>query len=282
MSETISIVINVDTRPGWDQDLSQQSTMMNGTRSFDFMSEGVRNKVKAFKDFETEVTLFVDVHEPLTQEAMFVLDHMMNVEKILDNLVINRHNEGFLGQDYFPKFNDLNFLNAMIMSRGKYLVHFDGDMNIFLPNSDFIKKHLKMLDDGTYDYISYPSPWSPDAVHDPDFQDYMWASTRFFMCKRSIIDYSEILACLVDSDYMYDKYGDKKRRCPWLEHVLGIMAGKGRVFYPPFDAAEALIFSWSRYMSGTLSKLNAVTYAQVLAFVTQNGGVQYPCDVRCS
>ena len=135
------------------------------------------------------------------------------------------------------------------------------------------------LDEGKYDYISYPSRYSPMPVNDPDF-DYAWVSSRFFFCKRKIIDYTEILKCLRSSEYLYGKYGEKKRKCPWLEHVMGIIAGPGKVFYPPIEPDRFLLFSWSHYYSGLLGALNSMSYTNVRDYVKRCGSIGYLCDVR--
>jgi hypothetical protein len=274
----ISIVMNVDTRKGCGGDTNSE-LMMQGTRSFDFMIDGVLNKLKAFKDFEVEFTLFVDVHEDIPNHILTAL-HDMHNQRVIQNLVFNRHVESYLDQKYFPKFNDLNFLNAMVLSRGKYLVHFDGDTNIFVKDSSIIKEWISWLDSGKYKYVSYPSKWSPVAVQDPRF-DYRWASTRFFICKRETIDYSEILKCLQSSEYLYGKYGDRQAKCPWLEHILGLIAGNDQVFYPPLDYNQAMVFSWKNYKTGTLARLNNQSYLEVTNFVISRGGICYPCDVSC-
>lgn len=278
----ISLVINVDTREGWDAKESVQTKMFNGTRSSDFIFDGVENKIKAFtlEGYELETTLFIDIHNPLPDDAMCKLNAWVAFGK-LSNLVLNRNKKYYDKSDYFPKFNDLNYLNALAMSRGEYVIHLDGDMNAFINDKTIINEWIALIDSGKYDYICYPSRHSPGPIVDPDFPDYWWASTRFFICKKSALDYSEILRCLRDSEYLYGKYGDKKRRCPWIEHVLGIIAGKDKVYYPPVDYNRCLIFSWSRYTQGTINQLNNSPYISVVHFVSSHGGINYPCDVGC-
>jgi len=91
-----------------------------------------------------------------------------------------------------------------------------------------------------------------------------------------MIDYTEILKCLSDSDYLYGKYGDRKRRCPWYEHIVSLINGPAKVFYPPIEPSRYLIFAWSRYYSGVLAKLNEWPYEKVVEYV---GKISYPCDV---
>jgi len=218
----ISIAINLDSRPGFMEQSMAQGTMLNGTRSLDFFTEGVINKVKFFEGHEIETTVFIDVHDPLPKETQ---DWLLEQQAggIIDNLVFNRHTEKYLGQ-FEPKWNDFNFLNAMVLTRGDYLVHFDGDMNAFINDKNVIKEWLQWLDEDRFDYISYPSQYSPLPATDGRYKSYTWASTRFFLCKRKIIDYTEIVKCLRDMDYLYGKYGaEGEPKNPWLEHILGLL-----------------------------------------------------------
>lgn len=273
---TISIAINLDSRPGFMEQSSAQGPMFDGTRSLDFFTEGVINKVKFFEGHEIETTVFIDVHDALPRRIEdWLLDQQY--DGIIDNLVFNRHTEKYLGT-YFPKFNDLNFLNAMAMTRGRYLVHFDGDMNAFINDKNVIKEWLQWLDEDRFDYISYPAQHSPAPASDGHYKSYWWASTRFFICKREIIDYTEIVKCLRDSEYLYGKYGTEgEPKNPWLEHVLGLMTGgQDRVFYPPLQSKRYLIFAWARYYSGVLKQLNEWPYEKVVEYVNH---ISYPCDV---
>lgn len=277
VSDVISIVINTDTRPGYMESESTQGKQFEGTRSLDYFTHGVLNKIKFFEGYKKEVILCIDIHEPLNKSVEEQLLKWQS-EKIIDVLILNRHNETFIEDGYFPHYNDLNYLNSLTFSRGKYVVHFDGDMAAFCTDPSVISDWMDLLDRGVYEYISYCSPWSPNPDEDPRW-DYQWASTRFFMCKRTSLDYTEILKCLMNGDYLYDKYGEKFRRCPWLEHILGIMAGPGKVFYPPYDLQRFMVFSWCHYHSGNLEKLNALPYNKVLDYVFGCSGIKYPCDV---
>jgi len=272
----ISIAINLDTRPGFLEQKTEQGTMLNGARSLDFFTEGIINKVRFFEGHDVETTVFIDVHDALPKETQ---DWLLEQQSsgLIDNLAFNRHTEQYLGS-YYAKFNDLNFLNAMILTRGKYLVHFDGDMAAFIKDRSLVNEWLEWLDDGKYDYICYPSQHSPGPAVDGRYKSYWWASTRMFLCRRDIVDYTEILNCLRDSDYLYAKYGvDGEPRNPWLEHVLGLMAGnQGRVLYPPIEPNRYLIFAWSRYYSGVLRRLNEWPYEKVVEYVNK---ISYPCDV---
>lgn len=272
----ISLVINLDSRPGFMENETVQGLMMNGTRSLDFFTEGVKNKVKFFEGHNLETTVFIDVHDPLPKETM---DWLTNEQAngIIDNLVFNRHTEKFLGEG-FQKFNDISFLNAMVISRGDIIVHADGDASVFINDKSVINEWLAWLTEGRYDFICYPSKHSPDPVVDPDF-DYFWASTRWTMFRRESLDYTELVKCLMDSDYLYGKYGDRKRKCPWLEHLMSLINGPAKVFYPPYQLERYIVFCWSKYISGTLGRLNAAPYHEVLEYIKKCGGISYPNDV---
>lgn len=272
----ISIAINLDSRPGFMEQSTTQGVNLDGTRSLDFFTEGVINKVKFFEGHEIETTVFIDVHDPLPKETQdWLLEQQ--ADGIIDNLVFNRHTEKYLGE-YEPKWNDFNFLNAMVLTRGDYLCHMDGDAAAFINDPNVIKEWLRWLDEGRYDFICYPSRHSPDPVVDPDF-DYFWASTRFLICRREIIDYTELVKCLRDSDYLYQKYGDRKRKCPWLEHLLSLINGPAKVFYPPYQFDRYTVFCWAKYISGVWGKLNSMPYDGVLEYMKECGGISYPNDL---
>lgn len=272
----VSIVINVDTRPGFMKDCMVSELQMEGVRSLDFLTEGVLNKIQFFSEFEKEVILYIDVHDPLPAETeKCVMD--MHKEGLIDTLIFNRHNETKEGI-FYPKWNDMNFLNAIALARCEYVAHFDGDVAAFRSNPQVIEQFKDWVN-SRYKYVSYQSQWSPSPDCDRNW-DYYWASTRFFFCRRESIDYSEIVRCLDSDDYLYSTYGEKYRRVPWLEHILGILAGPSKVYYPKVDPFNFLIFAWSRYYSGILSKLNRMSYGDVYKYIVNScGGMSYPCDV---
>lgn len=268
--DVISIVINLDTRPGLFNETTLADVMLKGTRSVDFLIDGVINKDIFFQGFETEIIMFIDVHEPIPQPVMDRLN------SIADVVVLSRHREFFNHCDYFPKWNDINYLQAISLARGKYIAHFDGDTAAFINDPTIIQEWKDSVNSGKCDYISYPSHWSPYPAVDERF-DYTWASTRFFFCRKDIIKYDEITKCLSDSNYLYEKY-PASVHCPWLEHVLGLIDRK--VVYPPMQMDRYMIFSWSSYRKGLLAKLQGIPYSSVRKFVEDRGGISYPNDVQ--
>jgi len=282
MSE-IGIVINLDTRAGYLSDAEKHSAGgKNGTGvvSADYFIDGVKNKVDFFRGYDTEVTVYIDLHEMLTGDLLVRMNDLIR-QGVIDNLYINRHNESFGDMEYYPKWLCLSILNPIICTRSKYIVHFDCDTMAFRRDDCTIIDDIKgWLDSGKYDFVSYPSRWSPHADCDSGW-DYNWASTRFFFGRRDFFDYEEIKKCLESSEYLYKKYGDKYRRCPWLEHVLGIMTGsKDKVYYLPHNFNLYTIFCWIGYKKGLIKQLNDMSFDNVIKYVAHCGGIGYPCDVR--
>jgi len=272
----ISIVINADTRKGSELKDSEQLFMTKVTVSFDYLIEGVRNKIDFFSGYDCEIILYIDRH--LDVPSSLFTDNY-RIKNIPLTICISDHQESFDDQKYFPKWNDMNYLRALYLARGEYIVHFDQDMAAFKqPNSLIIKQMLSWLN--IYKFISYPSHWSPNPEANDNNWEYWWASTRFFLCKRSQLNFTELEKCLRSSEYLYNKYGDMNRKCPWLEHILGIIAKKNYVYYPPINLNDYAIFCWSKYQQGLYSKLNNKDYNEIKHFIEQNGGISYPCDVR--
>lgn len=268
----ITIAVNLDTRPGLFDSATQAEVIFRGARSIDFLTEGIKNKINFFRGHETEVILFVDIHEKIPLEVFNIMDELST------SIVLSKHRTYFDKHEYYPKWNDINFLNSLTLARGEYIAHFDGDMAAFLKDPSVISEWKEWIDSGKCKYISYPSLFSPLPVIDPDFDDYTWVSTRFFFCKRETIKTDEIIKCLSDSNYLYGTYGTKKRLCPWLEHILGIMENKELIHYPSIQYDRYLLFAWNYYQRGLLEKLNNMSYEEVKSYV-QARGISFPCDV---
>jgi hypothetical protein len=260
----ISIVINCDTRP----ERNENKEMFSGVVDRDFLTDGVRNKIKFFEGFDKEIILFIDEHENVPREMVDEIREMVDV------LVIRKHNKKFGDMDNYSGFNDFNYINALQLTRGTHIFHFDGDVAAYTNSRNPIDDMIKLLD--TYDYISYPSHWSPAPDINKNY-NYWWCSTRFFCCKRETLDFSEIIKCQLDYDYMFNTYPASIRN-HWLEHVLGVTAkfkGKG-VFYPPIEEDKYMIWTWENYEKRTLRRLNLLPYEDVKQFVLNNGGIHYP------
>lgn len=252
----ISAVINVDTRPQRDS----IDSMFNGVCNLDFLVDGVKNKIKFLDGFDKEIILYVDQHTPIPYEKLIELNG------ITDVLVIRKHTDE-------PSFNDWNYIRALQMASGDIVMHFDQDCAAFSSGKEAVEEMIGLLD--RYDYVSYPSHWTPKAVVDNTF-NYMWVSTRFFVCKRQTLNFPEIIKCLTDYEYFCSTY-KPSRACPWTEHFLGLISNSN-VFYPPIDLNKLAIFSWGSYKVGTLSELNNMDYEQVKSWVASRG-IRYPNDL---
>jgi len=252
----VSIVINCDTRP----ENSTAEHMFNGCANEDFLTDGLFNKIKFFSGFETEVILYVDQHLPLSEKTLTY------VQSLTDVLVIRKHTNE-------PSFNDWNYIRALQMASGNIVCHFDQDSAAFASSTEAVQELINLLD--TYSYISYPSHWTPNAVHDPSF-NYRWVSTRFFMCKRETLNFHETIKCLTNYEYFCETYRPS-RACPWTEHFLGLIANSN-VYYPPIELDKLAIFSWGSYQKYTLMRLNELPYDDVIKFINEHP-IQYPNDI---
>jgi hypothetical protein len=271
MSKFISIIINTDTRAGFQDIESSATEMFSGCRSIDFLIAGVQNKINFFNGFDKEVILFVDQHHQIPEDVL------NQIRGMVDTLVIRKHSKRFGDMQECSKFNDINYIQALQLSKGEYIAHFDQDCAAFTRTPETINKLIGHLEN--HSYVSYPSAWSPRAVNDLAY-DYDWVSTRFFMCKRETLDFTEIQKCLLSNEYMYSKY-PASRQNPWTEHILGLLAkynGKG-VYYPPIELNDYAIFCWNKYFVGVLPKLNSMSYDEVKNYIDKANGICYPCDI---
>lgn len=257
----ISIIITADTRP----EKSNSEGIFSGTVSMDYLTFGVENKKRFFDGFDIETILCIDQHIPLDE------NQLGEIRELVDVLLIRKHTDEHL-------FNDWNYWRSFALASGDIICKFDQDTACFTSSPEPINEFIGLLD--SFSYISYPSHWTPNAVHDPAY-DYQWASTRFFMCKRDTIDLTEIRKCLLDYEYCFSKY-PASRAHHWMEHALGLTAkynGKG-VFYPPMDLDRCAIFSWGSYEKWTLRRLNQLTYPEIRNWLNTHP-IQYPNDVFC-
>jgi hypothetical protein len=274
----IGIVINADTRIGWDND-SSKCGMGMGCRSIDFMTDSVLNKINFFRGYDVDVTLYVDVHCELSQEAISRIMALFEQRKI-HNLVFNRHMNRFMGYP-IRQLQCTMYLNALTMSRGHYIAHFDADAGAFRRDEcDIIERWMNWIDSGKYKYISYGCDDSPNPCQ-PDGYDYYWPSTRFFFCRRDQIDYDSIRHCFNDSIWL-QAHGARKYRYPnCMEQILGFLAGPGAIYYPPKDFEQYMVFTWHTYYNGTVAKLDSMPYDEVYRHIMEEcGGIGGPCDAH--
>lgn len=239
----ISLVINCDTRP----QKNEQTGLFGGVCNEDFLTDGVFNKIKFFDGFDKEVIVFIDEHLKVSDSTIEYLRNMVDV------VVVRKHTSE-------NSFNDYNYLSALSLCRGDIVCHFDQDVAAFSSSKESVQSLIDLLE--TYKFVSYPSIWSPNAVDDPSFGGKMWASTRFFMCKRETLKFDILRSCIEEPEWAYKTFGDVPRRCNWLEHFL-TLTNNNSVYYPPIQTDKLTIFTWETYETYTFRRLNGFTYEQI-------------------
>ena len=254
----ISVIINADTRP----ERLNESGLSKGVVSRDFLTEGVINKINFFKGFDIETILFIDEHEPI---PLPIYEQLL---QLCNTVVIRKHTSEH-------SFNDYNYISAFALARGEYICHFDQDTAAFTHSPAFIDGLIELTE--KYAFVSYPSYWSPNAVSDPSFEGRMWASTRFFICKREVINISTLSRCIKNPDWAYSTFDNPPRKCPWTEHFL-TLTNSNSVFYPPIDNARGTVFSWGSYRNGLLAELNRKSYPEIQDWLNSHP-IRYPVDV---
>lgn len=257
----ISLVINCDTRP----ERNNQDGLMKGVIDLEFLDEGVFNKIKFFDGFDIETIVFIDKHKEIPEKKLEFL------YKNCDTVCIRKHTDEHA-------FNDWNYVNALSLARGQYICHCDQDTACFTTSSEPIQEMIDLLSNNVYKFISYPSHWSPLPVHDESFGGKVWASTRFFMCKKESLQLDILKRCITNPEWMYAGYGDSPRRCNWVEHFL-TKINENSCFYPPIELNRYAIFTWGAYDKYILQRLNNQTYYEVREFIFRMGGIVYPNDV---
>lgn len=239
----ISIVINCDTRP----QKNEQTGLFGGVCNEDFLTDGIFNKIKFFDGFDIETIVFIDEHLPVSEKTLEYL------RSICDTVVVRKHTSE-------NSFNDYNYLSALSLARCEYIAHFDQDVAAFTYSKESVQSLIDLLE--KYKFVSYPSIWSPNAVEDASFGGRMWASTRFFMCKRETLKFDVLRNCIEEPEWAYKTFGDVPRRCNWLEHFL-TLTNNNSVYYPPIQTENFTIFTWERYETYTLRRLNELPYEEI-------------------
>lgn len=256
----ISLVINCDNR---NQNDSFTGVNLGGCVNDDFLTEGIKNKIAFLDGFDKEVIIHLDKHQELPISTLvFLEDHS-------DTLLIRNHT-------HETNFNCYNYLRALQLASNDIVFHIDQDTSCFTPSKDSILKMIDWLNE--YSFVSYPSYWSPRAVHDESFGNRTWASTRFFLCKKEALKFDELYNCVKEPEWGYAKYGDSPRRCNWTEHYLSLI-NNDSVFYPPMNLDYVSIFSWGSYKKGILKQLNNMSYEEIKNWLHEHP-IVYPNDVH--
>lgn len=260
----ISVVLNCDTRPNAGAEVSTTGDSgpgsLQGVRSYDFLVDGVRNKLQFFSGYDVELILAVDEHEPLPDSVRAEI-HEMVKRKEIDVFVMHPHER--TSRFWYDKIT----VAALKLATGDYVAHFDQDCAAFRdPNCWIVTDYIKWLDE-SWHFICQPTTMTL-AEH-----KMYWASTRFFICKRETLDFEKLDEACSNPDKRFAKYG----HAPALEHVLGRMGG---VLYPPFTPDDYLIWSWSRYHKGVLPALNRMPFKDVRDYMLNTcGGPCGPMDL---
>jgi hypothetical protein len=244
---TISVVINADTRRGYLTD--EKSSIgdyapggQEGSRSSDFLIEGVKNKMDFFRGYKTQCVLYIDKHEEIPDDLLKEMSDLVNSYGNNSKLITKEHNRTR------HRWYDYIYIEALKQADGDYVAHFDTDTAAFRTDDcDIVERYIKWLDAG-YKYVCYPTSKQPN-------DDY-WASTRFFICKKETLNCEELEKC-IDNNYLYANYG-RIRYDPFpcvAEHTIGLMVKEGEILYPTREDDKYIIFCWSTYFKGTLKKL---------------------------
>jgi hypothetical protein len=261
----ISVVINLDTRP---QRLAMEQHNMGVTCS-DLLVGNVVNKRRFFDGFDAEFIAYIDVHEPVPEDALRELN------RLCDCVVLRKHSKRYRGADPFNVFNDIAYLQALSQARGEIVAHFDMDSACFARDKEAVESWLSHLE--SYRFVSYPSPCSPRPVDDASFGRHTWASTRAFACKREWLKFDVLERMLREPEWGWEQFGEPVRKLNWLEHMLALSNNES-VIYPPRCDDRLLMFCWSAYHRGVMEKLNGMSFDDVRDYIRRCGEIQYPND----
>lgn len=257
----ISVVINADTRQGWKNESTTVGEFggdLLGTRSADFLTEGLKNKMGFFRGHETQCILYIDEHESIPDELFMEISELVKSYGNNSKLICRPHDRGR------HRWYDYITLEALRLAEGDYVVHFDNDSNAFRSDeSDIIEKYFKWLD-SEYKYVCTSIPAAQK-------EKWFWASTQFFICKKETLNFSEIENCF-DNRYLekqYKRISYEPYPC-CLEHTIGLMVKDGQVLYPPRED-NYMIFCWWKYTRGILKELNEMPYNEARDYILKSG-----------
>lgn len=250
----ISIVINADTRKGFNNQFMSvgefENGQPNGIRSVDLLTDGVINKMNFFRGYDTQCILYIDIHESIPDETMEKIREIVFSYGNDSKIVLHPHSESE------NRWNDRLYIDAMKLADGDYIVHFDNDCNAFRSDEcNIIEQYFKWLDGG-YNFICAP-------IHPLQKERWYWASTQFFICKKEILNFEIIESCL------YTPLMGKHNPC--LEYTLGILYGEDTVLYPERNNNDYMVFCWWTYKRGLLKELNEKPYTEVKDFIINCG-----------
>ncbi len=251
---TISVVINADNRHGYKNHVSTVGEFgegsLQGVRSLDFLTESLKNKMNFFRGHDCQCIMYVDQHEEFPDGLFMQIAEIAHSYGNGSRLICKSHNR----TKY--KWYDYITIEALKWATGDFVVHFDNDSNaIKTDDCDIVDAYIDLLDSG-YKYICQPWNGVGDKM--------TWASTRFFICKRETLDFSAIEQAILQDPLM-------GKRNPCLEFALAVLVGEENVLYPPREDEKYLIWSWAKYHSGTMKRLNEMNPEDALKRVLELG-----------
>lgn len=270
MNSTLAIVLNVDTRQGWLEPNSHIGKTgpgsLQGVRSSDFLLHLPHTIQKFFHGWPGEVQLImcVDKHEELPPTVGWELARLQ-AEGVIHKAVIKEHDHSKPRQ-----WNDYMYNRCLrLAADADYICHLDQDVALFRnPESQILQRMKDALDSGEAKFCCQPILTEPPDLDFP--------STRFFLTKRSTLDFDE-LDRAIDRIYRISKYGSAKHVACY-EGVLGLVAANNeKINYPLYDPTDWVCFSWVCYRAGLLPMLNDLSYAEVQDFIKQ-GALCGPMD----
>lgn len=252
----ISVVYNCDTRPGCGTEQNATGDFgegsLQGVRSYDFLTDGVRSLLNFFSGHTVEMILVVDEVEPLPD----------NVRSELHEMIKRKEIDTFICRPFEHKsrrWNEAIYSFSLKLATGDYVAHFDQDCAAFRdPNSDIVGEYMRWLDFNGYQFVCQPTTLTLEE------HKMYWASTRFFICRRETLEFAKIDEAIANEGVRFAKYG----HAPALEHVLGRMGG---VLYPPANWDDYMVMSWQTYCASTLRKLNQMPYEAVRDYILSFG-----------
>lgn len=218
------------------------------------MVAGVINKVRFFSGCDLlEVILVIDIHEEIPPNVQEQLDSLVS-EGMVTRIVAKRFDHSH------PRWNDHLYIESLRHATGDYVAHFDGDAVAFRrPEFPLIDYYIKQLDGG-YSFVCQQTPLAEHGM--------WWASTRFFICKRSTLNLDEA-GRAIDDGYRSSRY--EYLHCPCFEHVISLITGR-KVLYPPADYSNYFIVNWVHYYPGLLKKLNAMSFEDAAKYIFETCG----------
>ena len=250
----ISVVINADNRAGYLNDSSKigefEVGQPNGTRSVDFLTWGLKNKINYFRGYDIQCVFFLDEHLPIHDKLFMEINEIVKSCGNNSKFICKPNDRSSY------RWNDMLYIEALKLAEGTFVCHMDNDTTLYRKEgSDIVEKYFKWLNEG-YKYIC--QPW------DKTGSEMVHASTRFFICKKETLDFP-----LIEKSIMINPLMGKLNPC--LEFTLGHLAGDGKVLYPEREDSEYVIFCWSRYFKGTLEKLSKMPYGEVRDYILECG-----------